>query len=277
MLNGFSMKTLSHQLSVRPLNSIVYGLAGRRRGLTLVFAFGLAAIVLMPTTHGAAASFEVDGATYNLPMLQTGDVASVKDFDISMPEFSLSFSSVLDADPSISYAFTVTDFGAPSSFSFTFSTPIVPTGPSVLVDSWISGSLTDATGNGVSMTPVSSLIMLSAVNGVSMGVDVGPSLAAGAGAPAAVYAYGPYSIGPQPGPDGIWTELTTTVNFQLSGNDDIATLSGGVQIVEASQVPESGPGWAGIVALSLVVFAGGAAQSRALAMAASSRLAPAQA
>src|ERR1043165_7128307 len=56
-------------------------------------------------------------------------------------------SGELDADPSLIFGGTVTDFGAPSIFSFTYILPIVPvSNPSVVLDSF-SGSVTNGAAN----------------------------------------------------------------------------------------------------------------------------------
>lgn len=156
-------------------------------------------------------------------------------------------SGVLDPDPSISWAIAVTDFGAPSTFSFVFTTPIVPTGNPSTVTGSVSGGLTDSTGNGISITPAAVLgdpdgdsIAELQVNEVgvggppvftNMGVDVGGAVSFGPGVPGANYIYGPFSTGPFAGPPGIWTSLQSRVSFTMSGGGDIAALTGYASIV----------------------------------------------
>ncbi|RIK84225.1 MAG: hypothetical protein DCC68_02255 [Planctomycetota bacterium] len=167
--------------------------------------------------------------------------------DVNGDGFRAIVSGVLDPDPSIAWGIAVTDFGAPSTFSFTFTTPIVPTGnPSVVAGS-VSGGLTDVTGNGVSITPDAALgdpdgdtVAELQVNEVgvggppvftNMGVDVGGAVAFGPGIPGANYTYGPFTSGPIAGPPGVWTSLQSRVSFTLSGGGDIASLTGFASIV----------------------------------------------
>src|SRR5262245_30411006 len=81
----------------------------------------------------------------------------------------------LNPDPAITYSLTVTDAGAPSDFSFLLSTPIVPTGPDTSVSAFVIGELTDATGEGVALTPSGSKLQEGSVGNplTPMGVDVG--------------------------------------------------------------------------------------------------------
>lgn len=185
--------------------------------------------------------------------------------DVDGDGFRAIVSGVLDPDPSIAWGIAVTDFGAPTTFTFTFTTPIVPTGnPSVVAGS-VSGGLTDATGNGVSITPDVALgdpdgdtVSELQVNEVgvggppvftNMGVDVGGAVAFGPGVPGANYIYGPFTSGPIAGPPGVWTSLQSRVSFTLSGGGDIASLTG-----FASIVPE--PGSMVIVAMGALALAG---------------------
>ncbi len=170
------------------------------------------------------------------------------DYSYTTSEFSIRVHDVLmDPDPSISYAIGVTDFGAPSSFTFLLSTPILPTGSPNLVNSSIAGGLTDQGGNGVSLTPQGATVQESSV-GVpltSLGVGVGSAFAAGAGSAGANYVYGPDALGPVAGPGpGAWTILQTSVAFTLSGDGDLAALTGYTSIVEGAitPVPEAASG-----------------------------------
>lgn len=163
-------------------------------------------------------------------------------------EAGLEVSGHLDPDPMIAYGIAVTDFGAPSSFQFLFSSPIVPTAAPTVVDASITGGLTDATGNGVSITPLAILgdpdgdtipevqIATTGNPAQNMGVDVGLGQIHAAGPAGANYPYGPYFDGPQAGPAlGPYTMLELRVGFTLSGSGDIAALTGFGQI---NTVPE---------------------------------------
>ena len=57
-------------------------------------------------------------------------------------------------DPFITYGLAVIDTGAPSAFSFVFSTPIVPIIGANVVESSFSASTTDGGTNGVILTAV---------------------------------------------------------------------------------------------------------------------------
>jgi hypothetical protein len=165
--------------------------------------------------------------------------------DVGGDGFRAVVTGVLDPDPLIAYGITVTDFGAPDTFTFTFTTPIVPT--SGVVTGSVSGGLTDTAGNGVSITPTVALgdpdgdtVAELQVNEVgvggppvftNMGVDVGGAMSFGPGLPGANHVYGPFATGPIPGPAGAWTSLQSRVEFTLSGGGDIASLTGFASIV----------------------------------------------
>ena len=153
-----------------------------------------------------------------------------------MTPFSLS--GAIDTDPAIDYGFSVTDFGTPSTFTFTFSDPIAfPAGPSVVFGS-ISGGLDDVTGDGASVTPTGTKVQESSVGSplTNMGVDVGNSMVIPATGSAHTQTYGPFNSGPIAGPlpGGPWNTLEATAAFGLSGGGDIFTATGHAEIV----VPE---------------------------------------
>lgn len=154
---------------------------------------------------------------------------------IENAEYRVEITGTMDPDPSIAWGLTVTDFGAPSSFGFVFSTPIFPVGFPNTVDASVVGGLTDRTGNGVSITPTGAKLQIASVGApdTNMGVDVGDAVSFPAsGLGGSIYPYGAYADGPQPGPGpGPWTTLTATVGFTLSGGSDIASLTGFAQIV----------------------------------------------
>lgn len=144
-------------------------------------------------------------------------------------EGQVTISFQMDPDPSISYGISVIDFGAPSTFGFLFSTPIVPTGSPNVVSASIVGGMTDASGDGVSLTPFAPFLQTASVGAplTSMGVDVGLASSFPAGAPGSLYAYGPAASGAIAGPGpGPWTSLTTTTIFTGSGGSDVYALTG---------------------------------------------------
>ncbi len=152
---------------------------------------------------------------------------------LSSSEFMATINGQLDPDPQINYGISVQDIGAPSTFGFFFSMPIAfPATPNT-VSASIGGALQDVNGDGVSIAPsLGPNVQLADLTAplTNMGVDVGPANAHGP-APPAVYLYGVYTAGPQPGPIGAWTNMSITLGFTLSGGGDIAVLTGQAQIV----------------------------------------------
>lgn len=164
---------------------------------------------------------------------------SVEHEGVLLAQFSID--ALLNPDPFITYGIGVIDFGAPSQFGFLFGTPIVPVGPTSVVEASIGGELTDFEGNGVSISPVLATVQSSQAQfpAISMGVD-GPALIAGPGAPDAAYAYGPFLVPPQAGPAGTFTFMEVLSVFTLSGGSDEAQLNGFTSINNqpGSRVPE---------------------------------------
>lgn len=219
--------------------------------LCAVVAFtGLAAAA--HAQSGTIAQVVIDGQVYTLPTALTegSDRVYLTPTVINGSGFTLEvLNGIIDPDPSISWGIAVTDFGAPSSFAFMFSTPIVPTGSPNVVFGSIVGGVTDNTGDGASITPTAGLnIMINEVGTgapiANMGVDVGPAQVYAAGPAGALHNYGSFSTPTIAGPLGIWTSLHSTVSFNLSGNGDIAVLTGYASIEE---VPA--PGAATLLAL----------------------------
>lgn len=163
--------------------------------------------------------------------------------------------NLLDPDPIITYGLAVTDFGAPSSFSFLFITPIVPTGPGTVVAASVAGSLTDGGTDGVTITPTGTFLQSSTLGlpTTSMGLDIGATESGIAGGSDV---YGPYAVGPIAGPaGGPWTLLGVGVSFGLTGGGDVATLSGRAS-VETASVPETLPAWVAFATLCSILIVG---------------------
>ena len=193
------------------------------------------------------ASLTVDGVDYAVPVTQfteQGKTFNIVD-NVTLGSEELGFTAMIsgqaDPDPSVIYGLGITDFGAPSSFSFTFTSPIVATGPPTISRAQISGGVNDVGGGGVSITPLLAdsdgdglaEVQTASVGAplTNMGVDVGLAQAhvgpIGAhyeyqSAPATPYSSGP--IGSPPG--GPWTLLSVTAAFSLTGGGDSAALTG---------------------------------------------------
>jgi hypothetical protein len=179
---------------------------------------------------------------------------------------ALSAPIVLNPDPSIAWGFTVTNFlPFTTNFSFTFSTPLVPTvsGPTV-VSSEISGGITDASGNNVSFAPTgaSGFVQSPSLNpgAVPTGAPSGPAFSAPGNGSAQTHSYGLFSSGLLAGPGtGPYTQLLTTVAFSLSGNGDKVSLTGNATI---NPVPLPAAAWlllGGIAGLGALARRGRAA------------------
>jgi hypothetical protein len=147
-------------------------------------------------------------------------------------------------DPFLIYGISVTDFGAPSVFSFTFILPIVPVPSPTTVFASTSGSVTNgAAAGGVTVTALAPLAVGVPIDGdgvtelqvytlssaaplTNAGHDLGPTTFVPL-APFASGIYGIFNEGPAPGPaGGPWTDIRVDVNFSLSGGGDTFTLNG---------------------------------------------------
>jgi hypothetical protein len=206
----------------------------------------------------ASISVTTGGQTVDIPVeLVRTDKGWAWDIDVETGEYGITGEGTLNPDPAIAYGIAVVDFGAPSVFGFSFGTPIVPTGPSTVVAASIVGGLTDFTGDGISLTPTGPTVQTSAVGFplTPMGVDVGPAFSAPAGGAGAFHAYGPHAAGPVPGPAGVFTFLTVSAGFGLSGGGDVAALTGFASIEDAA-VPDAGAGTAALLMVGALAVIG---------------------
>lgn len=217
--------------------------------------------VITPTAP--VGTVRADNATYPIEFeLDTESGLWGFNFFQETAGFRISFTGVVDPDPSIGYGLAVTDFGAPSSFGFTISSPIVAVPAPTEVVASIDGGLNDVTGNGISITPTladadgdgfAELQIASA--GLPLensGADVGLAASFGPGPAGAQYVYGPYATPIQAGPvNGPYTTLQLDVGFMLSGSGDIAALTGFTAIAEdGGIVPEPSTWVLGICGLA---------------------------
>lgn len=185
-----------------------------------VASAGPVATVLVDGESYELASFESDGQFHLVPAVYVFGDTTIE--TLAMPR---------DAGATMAYGLAVSDLGAPSTFSFSFSMPItLDPGPTTIVSS-IVGGMTDFTGNGVGISTAGgfSTIQRSWVSAptTGLGVDVGPSLSFGPGPSGSLYNYGAYATGPIAGPDlsGFGT-LSVAVDFTASGGGDIIVLTG---------------------------------------------------
>jgi len=155
-------------------------------------------------------------------------------------------------DPFITYGFAIIDTGAPNTFSYTFSTPIIPIIGANVVKSSFSASTTDGGTNGVTLTalappvgiPVDSdgteeIQVTTLSDGAvrnNFGLDLGPSAILSESSSTV----GPFNEGPAAGPVSAtaWNELRIDVNFQASGSGDIYTMNGRSEVIPTPNVPE---------------------------------------
>lgn len=209
--------------------------------LAAALTIGLAAAVEVEAGLVDIGGFAIiDGELFELPAVQDGKFVRIG--SPSLPVLigdptvgQMRISAKGNMDPAITYAISVTDPGDPSAFVFLFAIPIVPVGTPNLVKASIAGLLRDATGDGVSLSPMlgdkdgdgTDELQASFVSppDTIMGVDVGAAFSGLAGP------YGPFTAGPQPGPGpGPWTALSIGVAFDLSGGGDRAEFSGSVSV-----------------------------------------------
>jgi hypothetical protein len=147
------------------------------------------------------------------------------------------------------------DFGAPSTFSYTFILPLAPlvSNPSTVSDSF-SGSVTNGmTAGGVTVTALAppagipedadgitemQVYTLSDDGGSTwknVGLDVGTTevvspLGSFASAPTTAYNLGPIATIPH-APNMPWTHMRADVNFRLTGGGDVFTFNGAKVLV----------------------------------------------
>ncbi len=236
---------------------------------SVAFAVALGLVLALSTPavaarHSPFAVLTVDGeAPIIVPVESNQDGGIIDNFMASQPgEWEVTINGFFDPDPTIIYAISVLDFGAPSSFSFVFSQPIVPTAAPGVVTASLSGSTTDGgDGLGVTVTPLAppgfipedsptdeiAVFSLSTSGGIpflNAGLDLGPMFLGAAPSDT----YGAFAEGPVAGPAGAgsYDTMRVDLNFSLTGGQDAFTLNGGALVV----VPE--PGTATLFGLGLL-------------------------
>jgi hypothetical protein len=184
-------------------------------------------------------------------------------------DFRLELSGAMNQDPSILTSVTVTDFGAPTTFIFSWLTPIVPTGPSSQVRSSIGAVFTEGTsGTPFLFTPANTnapgfALSSSLSDGVDTvnptpGLNIGPAFSAGPMPIGTQYTGYSYASGTLGGPNGTYTTLGMTLGFSLDGGGDVASVNVFTEIV-----PTPLPAGAPLVLSALGLLAGAARRRRA--------------
>jgi hypothetical protein len=228
--------------------------------LLLVLVFGVVdgmstlAVAGPITTPPPGVFFRIDDQFRAVPAVQGEESWTIENFTFSNAEAGIMLSTELIPDPTISYGISVIDFGAPSSFTFSFQLPIGPTSPTAVIAS-TSGSVTNGTDAGeVTVTalpplqgvPVDSdgidelqVFTVSSDGGatlINVGLDLGPttSVPLGAGESGIYGAFNEQGAGV----GGPFNFMRVDVNFSLSGGGDIFTLNGSKILVTATAAPE---------------------------------------
>lgn len=227
--------------------------------LALTLVLGLQA-----TAWGSYVTLEVGGGySQDIPFTLNEELGIYElNYSYSDPggAWLIGLNATLQTDPSLTYSLNAQNrTTSPENFSFTFHTLMTLPAGSTVVNASIVGGLTDSTGNGVSIYPVSPATKLQSAKVssplTSLGVDVGDGVSHGStGGIKRTYTYGSYDAGPQAGPysNGAWTQLSTITAFTLSGYNDATALTGFAEI-EVVPVPSSllllGGGLLGLVCL----------------------------
>lgn len=184
------------------------------------------AAVILPT-----ASLQVGAQTFQLTPIADPTKAGrffIDEF-FSDPLFEVVVTATIDADPSILFGLTVTNFGtAPLAVGLSSTVAFAPL-LSASARSGITGTLNDTGLDGLTLAPSQGgRVLISSDGGTSFGVNVGNALSF-LGGPTP---YGPFTSGASLIP-GV-SSLTIDVGFTLTGGGDVADLTGGTIVA----VPE---------------------------------------
>lgn len=212
----------------------------------LIMRFALTVGVAGLTASWAVASplawysFNGGPETFVTNWVQDPEGDWIANFHEQTASYELSGNVEIMDDPAIIYGLSVTNYSpATSMFSFdfkdTWTTPIV--GQAVTYGA-IGGHVTDATGNGVSVTRVNPYLQMTDLNGIDSKTDAyNQDFSRGSGFPGVVYDLGTDSQGPRFGPIGNYTSLHAGTAFRLSNDDDVVVLTGSANVFQ-NPVPE---------------------------------------
>lgn len=238
----------------------------------LIAALALAASPARANVVSVQAGVSADGSYQPIPLVEVspgvyavgtmGGNGVVSPFVWDAPgEFHMELSGTMDADPHILTSVTVTDFGAPTTFVLSWSTPVAATGPTSVVRSSISAAFTEGTsGTPFDFTPANGLapgraLSTSLSDGSTTvspvpGLSIGASFSAGPMPVGTQYSGYSDAAGPIAGPAGNWTQLGLTLGFSLDGGDDTASVN-----VFSEALPTPLPGGLALLASGLLVLA----------------------
>jgi hypothetical protein len=229
-----------------------------RYTLLLIAVIAIVAISFPAVMHAASISITVDGQAVGKPVdlewvpTDDGGVYLIEPYEWRNAESEIKIhGGVLDPDPVISFANSVIDFGAPSSFSFSIVMPLSPvvTNPTTVFDS-LTGTVTNGNadagvtvtalappvgipedGDGITELQVFTLSDDGGATWQNVGLDAGPTTVVAVpqfnSAP-----YGTYNQGPIPTiAGGPWTHMRADMNFRLSGGGDVFSFGGNKVLV----------------------------------------------
>jgi hypothetical protein len=225
-------------------------------GQLLVVAMAAVFVFSFAIADAALVRVSIDGQSMDVPLRQIkhpehdGFLYQLgyddRPYIFQTSEGKIELGGLMDPDPSLIFGGAAFDFGAPSSFGFTFILPLSPvfSNPSTVFDSF-SGSVTNGAapggvtvtalapppgipddGDGVTEMQVYTLSDDGGLTWKNVGLDQGPSAFIPLGAFASGL-YGDFSGGPIATiPGGPWTHMRADINFSLSGGGDAFTFNG---------------------------------------------------
>jgi hypothetical protein len=216
----------------------------------LLSAVGAAAVLGLPALAGAAPILDPPSLTINgwTPTLaQLGCQSAGSDGQASCVGTNIgpvsgaytltSWNVYLDPDPTV-VGFVAIQNNAlvAQTFSFTFLLPIVPQGPQVQVTGSISGSVTDANGNGATLTNLAPTSIYEAqIDGSTVQTLLDDPQSAIAGSFGSSV-WGPGNFGPTVLGIAANNTIAIKVTFTLSANDTASFTS----VFDVIAVPEAG-------------------------------------
>ena len=176
---------------------------------------------------------DISGLTTSYdPVAKRGNISG----NIQTADWQVSLNVTTNPDPFVLYAVgAVNSTGAPLSFSFTFTTPLL-LGPYDLITNSFDGSMTDLLGDGVTLSGIAQLGLLNGSNVPAVQLATF-TCAAGLAAPLTNHpcpagpGFGPVSAGV---PSAFYSTLGANLSFTVSPVDS-ASFNGGVLL---AAVPE---------------------------------------